>query len=80
MGLSIGFAIAYVCFIKKRPLLFGLTLWALGYHALGPTEMKRQDKSKVLADHLAWSMVVHAVSRAAPSPRTTSPGPWLSTR
>lgn len=72
MSISITFATLYVCRIKKRPLLFGAALWAIAYKGLGPTAMKEQDKSKALADHLLWALIVDQVSRRGTS--TTSSG------
>ncbi len=61
MGISISFATLYSCRIRRRPLLFALALWVVNIKVLAPDEMRRQDRSKTLADHLMWGAAVGAV-------------------
>lgn len=74
MSISITFATLYVCLIKKRPLLFGAALWSVAYKGLGPKAMKEQDKSKALADHLLWAVIVDRVNHWGPSATSSGRG------
>jgi hypothetical protein len=73
MGISLAMATLYACVVKKRPLAFGAALWAVNIKLLAPEEMRRQDRSYALADHLTWALVVHATSRLRDRLRTSRP-------
>lgn len=63
MGISLTLATLYTCAVKRRPLVYGAALWAVNIKLLAPDEMRRQDRSLTLADHLTWALVVHATLR-----------------
>jgi hypothetical protein len=63
MGISLALATLYTCSVNKRPLAYGAALWTVNIKLLAPEEMRRQDRSYALADHLSWALVVHATSR-----------------
>ena len=76
MGISLALATLYTCAVKKRPLLYGAALWGVNIKLLAPEEMRRQDRSLALADHLAWAVAVHASRRLRNRLGGSEPDGW----
>jgi len=76
MGISLALATLYTCAVKKRPLLYGAALWGVNIKLLAPEEMRRQDRSLALADHLAWAAAVDASRRLRNRLGGSEPDGW----
>ncbi|HVE75241.1 MAG TPA: hypothetical protein VND22_00565 [Actinomycetota bacterium] len=63
MGISLTFATLYCCLIRRRPLIYGLVLWAVNLKLLAPRAVRDEDKSHALADHLVWAAMVGWLDR-----------------
>ena len=75
VAISESFAGIYSCGVRPRlrtpsfttPALYGVVLWAVNYRLLAPRELKAEDPSLALADHVCWALVVEATLRATDS-------------
>jgi hypothetical protein len=63
MSLSVVFAVAYFCFVRRAALAYGATLWLVNIKGLAPAGFRREDRSYALADHLCWAGMVHVMYR-----------------
>ncbi|MDQ4149717.1 MAG: hypothetical protein M3164_07010 [Actinomycetota bacterium] len=63
MSISILFAVAYFCLIRRAAFAYGIVLWLVNTRVIAPAAFREEDRSFALADHLCWAAILHVMQR-----------------